>query len=103
MLSQIKSYITIAVLAATLIGGFGVGYQLGAGKANREILRLQREHIAAMEEQKERSALVVKELEDKRIELVNLRMKLDEEASNDPDATKPAVSKRSVQRLNQIR
>src|SRR5687768_8009008 len=98
-----SKYLGIAAVVGALIFGGISGYKLGAAKSDKVILQLQRDHIAAMEEQKERSALVVKDLYEKRIQVTKLQEQLNEEARNDPDAGRVSLPSRSLQRLDQIR
>lgn len=63
----------------------------------------QRRQTIANNAAKKREAEAIAEMDRLESENTEIRRKLRDEAAKDPDASKPSLSARSVQRLNQIR
>jgi hypothetical protein len=111
----------LALLAAIGLGGWWIhsaiydsGYQAASLKYEALIAaehaalaeadaNEQRRQTIANNASKQREAEAIAEIERKDAENLQLRRRLASESRQDPDADKPVLGARSVQRINQIR
>ncbi|MFF0919082.1 hypothetical protein ACFYE8_05195 [Rhizobium leguminosarum] len=111
----------LALLAAVALGGWWIhstiydsGYQAASQKYEAKIAaehaalavadaNEQRRQTIANNASKQREAEAIAEIERKDAENLQLRRRLASESRQDPDADKPVLGSRSVQRINQIR